>query len=112
VYEGRDVAINNRIGGALLSILPDNAESITAKAIIEDDWSEVGFEYTDAAGNAGHFTHDANPDQVADEIADALDELRTLMTGHGEAAWNRSDFTAHRNGEFDVTFAYEDDPQL
>lgn len=109
MYEGRDVEINQVIGRALLNILPANAESITARATIEDDWSEVGFEFKDLAGKTGYFTHDSNPDEVADEIASALDELRSMMTEQGHAVWNRSDFTAYRRGKFEVAFYYEPD---
>ena len=112
MHEGRDVEINSRIGRALLGILPENAESITAKAIIQSDWSEVGFTYSDRAGDAQHFTHEANLDDIADEIADALDAPRMLMTEQDGAAWNRSDITVRRNGEFDANFSYEDDPLL
>ena len=110
--ESRDVELNNRIGQALLGILPSDAESITAKAIIQDDWSEVGFEFTRASGDIGHFSHEMNPDDTADQIADSLAELRTFMAGQGHPAWNRSDFTVRRDGQFDVAFSYEADPEL
>lgn len=109
MFEDRDVQINNVIGGALLSILPSSAQSITARATVEDDWSEIGFEFKEATGRTGYFTHDTNPDEVADQIAAALDELRLLMTEQGKERWNRSDFTAYRDGTFEVRFHYPSD---
>jgi len=82
VYEGRDAAINDRIGRILLDILPAGAEKITAKAIVAEDWAEVAFEYADEAGNVGSFDFANTPSRAAGDISEALMGLRKA---HGPA---------------------------
>lgn len=106
MYGGRDVEINNRIGHALLSILPAQAENISAKGKVADDWAEVGFEFEDGNGKVGTFSFKDHPARVAGDISEALVELRRLMIEGGAAPWSRCVFTVTRGGKFSTHFDY------
>ena len=105
---GRDAEIANRIGNILLDILPVGADKITAKSEVAEDWAETVVRYEDAAGNVGRFSLKTAPKQAIGNINEAVMELREAIAQGGGAAWNRSTFTANRNGEFNVEFSYEE----
>jgi hypothetical protein len=110
MYGAKDVELTNRIGQQLLDVMPPEADSITAKARAGNDWARVSFEFRNAAGDVGHFSFEDNPDDAADEIGEALMELHAVMAANGRDDWNRAEFTTNRDGEFNISFSYEDEP--
>jgi hypothetical protein len=107
MYGGHDAEIYERIGCALLSILPVDAERIRAKGKVGEDWAEVGFEFEDKSGKLGTFSFKNHPARAAGDISEALIDLRKLMSGGGAEAWNQCEFTVARDGKFGIKFGYE-----
>jgi len=108
VYGGREVELFNVIGQQLRAIIPPSAATITANGEAGDDWADVGFEFRDEAGAVGHFSFEDNPGDTSDEISEALMELHEVMASNGRDKWNRFAFTVDREGQFDVSFSYQD----
>jgi hypothetical protein len=65
--------------------------------------------FEDSAGNVSHFTFENAPRGAIGDINEAVMELREEMAQGGGTEWNRSTFTTHRNGDFNVEFSYEED---
>ena len=105
----RDAEIANRIGNVLLEILPDGSAKIIASSWVGDDWAKTKIRFEDAAGNVGHFALKDAPKRAIGDINEAVMELREAMAEGDGSAWNRSPFTAHRDGQFNVEFSYEED---
>jgi hypothetical protein len=108
----RDAEIANRIGSVLLDIIPDDADKITASSQVAEDWAETKIRFEDSSGNVGHFSLKNAPKKAIGDINEAVMELREAMAEGGGAAWNRSVFTAHRDGQFNVEFSYEEGDEL
>lgn len=103
-----DAQLYESIGRKLHAIMPPDAEKIWARASVGDDWSEVGFEFVDGAGERRWFGMDQHPARAAGDIGEELVALRKLMSGDGRGDWNRCEFAIDRAGTFSVDFAYSD----
>jgi hypothetical protein len=76
---------------------------------VGDDCAKTDVQFKDDAGTEGYFEFENAPRRAIGDINRALVELRREYAEGGGEAWNRATFTAHRDGKFNVEFAYEDD---
>ncbi|MGV9214978.1 immunity protein YezG family protein [Micromonospora sp. RB23] len=106
----RDAEFTNRIGGALLSALPDRARSITARCKADADYASVQLTFINDDGSAGHFTFDDEPVDASSEVNEAVMDWWDATKNEGKAPWYGVTMTVERDGNFDVNFSY-DPPQ-
>ncbi|WP_196255726.1 immunity protein YezG family protein [Micromonospora sp. WMMC415] len=105
--DGRDSDIITRIGQILLSVLPDNAETIIVNGETDVDYANASLELRGPDGKAFYFAWDDNPDEAVDEITDLLIDLRQVMIDDGSDPWYGFTMAVQRDGAFEVDFSYE-----
>ncbi|GHE25749.1 immunity protein YezG family protein [Vulcaniibacterium thermophilum] len=96
-----------RIGAILGTLLPAEADWITAEATVGDDWSEVRFTYGGADGTPRYFSMAEHPATAAGDIGDVLIDMRERLRQDGGEVWNGCRFTLQRDGRFSLDFAFD-----
>ncbi|MET8310306.1 immunity protein YezG family protein [Micromonospora sp. NPDC005173] len=105
--DGSDSDIITRIGQILMSILPDNAATITVNGEADIDYANAALELRGPDGTVFYFGWDDNPDEAVDEIADLLIDLRQVMAEDGSEPWYGFTMAVQSDGTFEVDFSYE-----
>jgi len=91
------------VAAALSEVLPAGWVKVYVEASIIDDHAKLIFRWENDSGEIKGFS----PGFAAvDRIHEALDIVRTIMTGDGKQPWAKANYSLTKTGKFLLDFVY------